>query len=250
MCPSGMARRGRARRCPAGTRLGRRCPPAPGRDGTPGRDQTLQTPGRAALSSAPRLSPAPRRRRRRRSPAPISPLPHDTEPLPREARSPRRFKGRAADGPALINTRATCGMCARSPPAPAVPPHVGGARPARSATPSPRPLRPPQPIGAQGAGPARGVQAASVSTRASGWAWPAGSRHRPSGGGGVASAIEEFSAGMSAARRGHERVRNVHGLSAAAFSVRLLKRLRGECRQRTKTRVIRAASQGKEHNIS
>jgi len=250
MCPSGMARRGRARRCPAGTRLGRRCPPAPGRDGTPGRDQTLQTPGRAALSSAPRLSPAPRRRRRRRSPAPISLLPHDTEPLPREARSPRRFKGRAADGPALINTRATCGMCARSPPAPAVPPHVGGARPARSATPSPRPLRPPQPIGAQGAGPARGVQAASVSTRASGWAWPAGSRHRPSGRGGVASAIEEFSAGMSAARRGHERVRNVHGLSAAAFSVRLLKRLRGECRQRTKTRVIRAASQGKEHNIS
>lgn len=150
----------------------------------------MQTPGQGAHSCTPLLSPAPQGRRCYRSPALISLLPHNTEPHSHDARNPQRFKERAADGSALINTRATCGMCARSPPAPAAPPHVGGARPAWRATPPPRPLHPLQPIGARGRGLPEGnkqrafphVRADGRGLRAAGTA-PASNRHSPCEGG-------------------------------------------------------------------
>lgn len=207
MCPSGMARRGRARRCSAGARAGRRCPSGrrplqaePGRGSAAARGQARRgkTFARPGLGYAPRPGAAG---------AAVLPKPCAAAaaataaggPAVRDrpgacgkgAGSPARAR-RAADGPALINAPATCGMCARAAAR-------GRSRPPRRHRPAPSPptaARAANGVRRGGAGP-RGTRGRGSRTCAGGGArGPA----RPRSGRG--SAIEELSRGMAAATPG------------------------------------------------
>lgn len=121
MCPSGMARRGR---------LGGRHPPAPGR--APRGLRRRSVPGQAGTKLSRRRPPGLRSAPRPGTAGTAAPTePRATATAAAAVRAacaagepcgsgggrqpPPALRSGAADGPALINTPATCGMCARPP---------------------------------------------------------------------------------------------------------------------------------------
>ncbi|XP_065492941.1 POLG alternative reading frame-like [Caloenas nicobarica] len=208
-----MARRGRALRCPAGARVGVRCPPAPGRAGQglrrgAGPGEARQNFRRGGLRCAPRPRAAVLPEPRAAAAAAAAAATQAACGTPRAVSEPRpaapaRSVAAAADGPALINTPATCGMCAR--PA------------ARSRGAAARGWSPPGTARRRSLRPLPARDSTSGQSTAAGRGQPSGNKRRgllhvraggvactpasPTARGvGVASAIEEFSPRMSRRR--------------------------------------------------
>lgn len=179
-------------------------PPAPGRPGQglrrgAGPGETFAAAGWAGLGCAPRpggAAGAPRCR-----PSGVRD-PHPRAPRPRgngARQPPPDLWTEAADGPALINTPATCGMCAR----PAARSRGAAARgwspPGTARRGSPRPLPARHGPDSQWAVAGRGQPSGNERRRLPHVRVEGGAGPRPTRGVGVASAIEEFPPRMSAA---------------------------------------------------